>query len=111
MIALFAVRSFRDWLNWWGYPLLLAGLLSMSLSALSGLIAAGIFQLFIAPVFPVLIPQEIVSIFRDLTATIVHNAVRPALFIAGVMAFFGLMMVGLAFLLRLRVQQGQQYVR
>ena len=111
MIALFAVRSFRDWLNWWGYPLLLAGLVSMSVSALSGLIAAGTFQLFIAPVFPDLIPQEIVNIFRDLTATIVYNAVRPTLFIAGIMAFFGLLMVGLAFLLRMRVQQGQQYVR
>jgi hypothetical protein len=111
MIALFAVRSFRDWLNWWGYPLLLAGLLSMFLSALSGLIAAGTFQLFIAPVLPDLIPQEIVSIFRDLTATIVHNAVRPTLFIAGILAFFGLMMVVLAFLLRMRTQKSQQYVR
>jgi len=111
MIALFAVRSFRDWLNWWGYPLLLAGLVSMSLSALSGLIAAGTFQLFIAPALPDLIPQEIVSIFRDLTATIVRNAVQPTLLIAGSMAFFGFMMVVLAFLLRMRGQQSPQYVR
>jgi hypothetical protein len=111
MIALFAVRSFRDWLNWWGYPLLLAGLASMSLSALSGLIAAGTFQLFIAPALPDLIPQEIVSIFRDLTATIVRNAVQPTLLIAGIMAFFGFAMVLLAFLLRMRGQQSSQYLR
>jgi len=111
MIALFAVRSFWDWLNWWGYPLLLAGLFSMSLSALSGFIAAGIFQLFIAPVFPNLIPREIVDVFRDLTATIVRSAVRPTILVAGVMAFFGFVMVLLAYLLRKRLQRDPQYVR
>lgn len=110
-VALFAVRSFGDWLNWWGYPLLLAGLLSMSISALSGFIAAGLFQLFIAPVFPGFIPREIVDIFRNLTATIVHNALRPTLLIAGIIAFFGFVMVLLAFLLRRRLQKGPQYVR
>ena len=111
VMALFAVRSFWDWLNWWGYPLLLAGLISMSLSAVSGFIAAGIFQLFIAPVFPDLIPQEIVDIFRDLTATIVHNALQPTLLIAGIVAFFGFVMVLLAFLLRKRLRKDPQYVR
>jgi hypothetical protein len=111
MIALFAVRSFWDWLNWWGYPILLAGLLSMSLGALSSFIAAGIFQLFIAPVFPNLIPREIVDVFRDLTATIVRSAVRPTILVAGVMAFFGFVMVLLAYLLRKRLQTDPQYVR
>jgi hypothetical protein len=111
MVALFAVRSFWDWLNWWGYPMLIAGTISLFISALSGFIAAGTFQLFIAPVFPDLIPPAIVSVFRDLTATIVRNALQPSLLIAGVMAFFGFIMVVLALVLRSRLRKNPQYVR
>lgn len=108
MVALFAVRSFEDWLNWWGYPLLIAGMVSLFLSALSGLISAGIFQFFIAPVMPDLIPREIVNIFRDLTATIVYNAVAPTLVFAGIMVFIGFVMAALAFLLRGNLRKGPQ---
>lgn len=111
MVTLFGVRSFRDWLNWWGVLLFIAGLISLSLSAMSGFIASGTFQLFIAPVFPDFIPREIVTIFQELTATIVHNAVAPTMLIAGVMAFFGLVMILVAFLLRGRLRKDPQYVR
>ena len=110
MLTLFAVRSIGDWLNWWGYPFLLTGLVSMFLGALSGPIAAVIFQLFIAPVLPVAFPREIVDVFRDLTGRIVGNAMQPTLLIAGVMALCGLIMVALAFLLRRRLQPRQRYI-
>jgi len=111
MVALFAVRSFEDWLNWWGYPFLIAGLVSLFISALSGFIAAGTFQFFIAPVIPDIVPREIVNVFRDLTATIVRNAVAPTLIVAGIMAFLGFIMVVLAFLLRGKLRRNPQYVR
>jgi len=111
ILTLFAVRSLRDWLNWWGFPLLLAGLVSLFIGFLSGPIAAGIFQLFIAPAFPDALPQEIVNVFRDLTGRIVGNALQPTLLIAGVMALCGLIMIGLAFLLRNRLQPRNRYMR
>lgn len=111
LMTALAVRSLRDWLTWWGFPMFLAGLASMSLTALSGLFAAGTFQLLIAPALPNAIPPEIVIIFRDLTATIVRNALRPTLLAAGVMALAGLIMVVLTFLLRERFQQARFYNR
>jgi len=105
VVTALAVRSLRDWLTWWGYPLLLAGLFSMFLSALSGLIAAGTFQLFIAPVLPNAFPQDIVNVFRELTATIVRNAVQPTLLIAGGLTLIGLIMIAMTFLLRSRFQK------
>jgi len=111
MLTLFAVRSIGDWLNWWGYPFLLAGLFSMFLGALSGPIAAVTFQLFIAPVLPDALPQEIVNVFRDLTGRIVGNTLQPTLLIAGVIMFCGLIMVTLAFLLRKRLQPRQRYIK
>jgi hypothetical protein len=80
-------------------------LFSMFLSALSGLIAAGTFQLFIAPVLPNAFPQDIVNVFRELTATIVRNAVQPTLLIAGGLTLIGLIMIAMTFLLRSRFQK------
>jgi len=109
VITALVVRSFKDWLNWWGYPLLFAGLISMSLSALSRPLAAGIFQVFIAPALPEALPMEIVDVFKDLTATIVHNSVQPTLLVAGIMALIGLILVAMAFLLRRRFQKSPVY--
>ena len=111
LLTLLAVRSLMDWLNWWGYPLLLAGLLSLSLGALSGPVASLTFRIFIAVALPDIIPPGIVNLFRELTAAIIRNALRPALLIAGIMAFLGLIMIALTFLLRQRLQKGSQYVR
>jgi hypothetical protein len=108
-ITALAVRSLNDWLTWWGYPLLAAGLISLSLSAMSGLLAAGTFQLFIAPVLPGALPPEIVGVFRDLMAAIVRNALRPSLLLAGIMAWIGLVMVAFIFLLRKRFQKDPTY--
>jgi hypothetical protein len=101
-ITALAVRSLRGWLNWWGYPLLLAGFISMSLSALSRSLASGIFQLFIAPALPAVLSPDMVDVFKDLTAAIVHDALQPTLLMAGIMALIGLIMVAVAFLLRKR---------
>ena len=101
-ITILAVRSFRGWLNWWGYQLLLAGFISMSLSALSRPLSAWIFQVFIVPALPEVLPADIVDVFKDLTATIIHNALQPTLLMAGMMALIGLIMVAIAFLLRKR---------
>lgn len=111
LMTVLAVRSLKDWLSWWGYPLLLAGLFSMSLGALSGPMASLTFQIFIATALPDFLPQGIVNLFRELTAVIVRNALRPTLLVAGLMAFFGLVMVVLTFLLRQRLQKNSLYVR
>jgi hypothetical protein len=96
VISAFAVRSLNDWLTWWGYPLLLAGLVSISLGAVSGPTAALTFRIFIVSALPDAFPPEILDVFRDLTASIVRNAVRPILPMAGLMALIGLIMVLIA---------------
>lgn len=105
VISAFAVRSLNDWLTWWGYPLLLAGLVSMSLGAVSGPTAALTFRIFIVSALPDAFPPEILDVFRDLTATIVRNAVRPILPMAGLMTLIGLIMVAVKFLLWLRTHK------
>jgi len=110
-ITAFAVRSVQSWLTWWGYPFLLGGLLSMTLSVVSAPIAALTFRVFIGSILPDALPPEILNVFRDLTAAIVRNAVRPTLPIAGLLALVGLIMVALTFLLRIRLQKSAKYTR
>lgn len=108
VITALAVRSLYDWLTWWGYSFLLAGLISMFLGVISGPIAAFTFRVFIASVLPDAFSPEIVDVFKDLTATIVRNAVQPTLLVAGIMALIGLIMVTLTFLFRERLRKGSQ---
>jgi hypothetical protein len=104
-ITVLIVRSFKDWLTWWGYPFLFAGIFSIALSALSRPLAAWMFQVFVAPVLPEAIPTDFVDIFKDLFASIVYNAIQPTVLIAGILALIGLSMVTVALLFRVQLQK------
>lgn len=107
VITALVVRSLHSWLTWWGYPFLAAGLVSMFLSMMSGPMASLMFRFFIVPALPEALPPDIVSVFQDLTATIIRDAVQPILLVAGIMALIGLIMIALTFLLRKRLQHAQ----
>jgi hypothetical protein len=104
-ITVLAVRSFGGWLNWWGYPFLFAGLVSLSLTALSRPLSALIFQFLLVPLLPGTLPPDVMNVFRDLVASIVYHAVRPTLIGAGILALVGFGMVAIAFLFRKRLQK------
>ena len=106
-ITALVVRSLHSWLTWWGYPFLIAGIASMFLSMMSGPVTSVMFRFFIVPALPEALPPDIVSVFQDLTATIIRDAVQPVLLAAGIMALIGLIMVALTFLLRKRLQPTQ----
>lgn len=93
LVTAVAVRSFVDSLNWWGYSLLLAGLVSMAFTLLSRPLTALAVQLFITPALPDILPAGVIEIFRDLAATIAYNAVLPTMKTAGMIALIGLGMV------------------
>ena len=100
MITIFAVRSLGGWLNWWGYPLLFAGLFSMALTAISGPLAAWMFETFVAPVFPETLPLDILDMLEGVVATIAYDAVQPTVGVAGIMALIGLLMIAITFMVR-----------
>ena len=111
LITVLAVRSFRDWLVWLGYPLLLAGLVSMLLGGVSGWLASGLFRFAVSPRLPETLSADIVDVFSDLMASIVHNALSPVVLQAGVVALAGLVMVALAMLIRMLKTRSQNQVK
>jgi hypothetical protein len=109
IIPVLVVRSFRSFLNWWGYPLLFAGLISLFLSAISAPLSSLTFQLLFVPALPPVFPADLLEMLRGLTEAIVRNALQTALLVAGVMILLGLIMVALGFLLRGISQKAPQY--
>lgn len=98
IIPILVVRSFHGWLNWWGYPVLFAGLISLFLGALSAPLSSLTFQVLFAPVLPAAFPTDFLDMFRSVTAAIVRNAIQPVLLVAGIMILAGLVMLALGFL-------------
>ncbi len=101
-VAVFAVRSVRGLLLWWGVPCLLAG----GAAALFALPGAGLgdwfFQLVIAPSMPpdvpVLAVQTLVSLITALVQVVLGAALKAALWLA----LGGLAALVLSFFLRKR---------
>ena len=100
IILVLVVRSFHAWLNWWGYPVLFAGVISLFLGVLSAPLSSLTFQVLFAPALSAVFPAGFLEMFRGITATIVRNAIQPVLLMAGIMILAGLVMVALGFLLR-----------
>lgn len=73
LITLFAVRSLKSWMRWWGIPIFVSGMISFGLgiSALPAFNTAWI--MFIVPRIPPFIPADIAGIGRELVRSFVHT--------------------------------------
>lgn len=104
MITLLAVRSLRDWLVWWGYPLLFAGFISVLFAWISAPLASGFYQIVIGPSLPEQMPPDIAIVIKDLVVSIIRNAIQPVVILGAFTAFVGLLMVISNFLFGERLQ-------
>ena len=109
VILVLIVRSLPGWLNWWGYPLLFAGLGTLFVGAMSAPISSLAFQILFAPALPAVFPADLLKMFKGLTAAIVRDAIRPVWLVAGTMILVGLVMVGYGFLLKGRIRRTPTY--
>jgi hypothetical protein len=77
-LTLLAVRSLKDWLKWWGWPFLAAGVLG----ALSGFGGAPVLRLaaedFLARRVPISLPPELAQAVRGVVEAALREMLRPA---------------------------------
>jgi hypothetical protein len=101
-IAVFAVRSLRDLLVWWGWPLLITGglaaLIALVGSPLVGTILQLIFQIYGAAFLPPLLASAIGETARAVASQMLIPVILQGFFLAGV----GIVMVIVGTLLRNR---------
>ncbi len=94
-VTLFAVRSLKSWMRWWGIPIFFAGAIALGLgiAALPALNTA--WTMFVIPRIPPYIPPDIAGIGQELVRFIVHAitegiALRAVILLAiGLAAWIG----------------------
>jgi hypothetical protein len=93
LIAVFAVRSFRGWMFWWGIPCLIVGAVSVVLAL--PVVPAGkwIFADFVVPHLPAEVPAAALDALAGLVLAVLQSVMNAALHSAGALAIGGLVAV------------------
>ena len=101
-IAVFAVRSVRDLLLWWGWPLLITGGLAAMIALVGSPLIGAILQLVIQIYGAAFLPPLLASAIAETASAVASQMLLPAIVQGFVLAVIGLMMLILGLLLRKR---------
>lgn len=92
-LTIFAVRGLIDWLNWWGWPFLFTGVLSL-LVALPGAFLVGlIIQWILERQVGRFLPPGLLTTLRETISAIASEILEPVIIIGFVLAGMGLLMI------------------
>lgn len=75
LLTMVAVRSLKDWLNWWGIPLFITG----GLTAFTGLVGAPIFGAALRGILSNQLPALLLGLANDLASTMLQALLLPIL--------------------------------
>ncbi len=92
-IAVFAVRSFRDLLLWWGWPLLITGGLAALIALVGSPLVGWLLQIMIQIYGAALIPPMLASTIGETTSAVARQMLSPVVIQGFLMAMIGLLMV------------------
>lgn len=76
-ITIFAVRSWKDWLNWWGIPLLLGGLFSLAIAGAVNPLLNWAFKTFAVTRLPSSMPVSLAEAIRELISAVMTGVTTP----------------------------------
>ena len=95
-ITLFAVRSLVDWLAWWGWPFMIAGVSSVLIGLVGAPLVSWILQLLIQNQGTIPIPPILASSIAETTGAVARQILIPVLVQGAILGFAGLGMAVLA---------------
>ena len=98
-VALFAVRSIRDFLVWWGWPLLIAGAISAVLGLVGSPLVGWFLQFMIQTQGAAFIPPLLAPIIGETATAVASQMLIPVAVQGVVIAMIGLVMVIIGLLL------------
>jgi len=100
-IVIFAVHTFRDLLIWWGWPLMIAGGISVLLALFGSPLIGWILQLVIQRQGAIFIPPVLAASLGETASAVARQMLQPVMIEGFIVGFVGLGMVVIAtFLLR-----------
>ncbi len=110
-ITLLVVRTFKSWLTWWGWPLLLAGLVG----ALAGFSGAPLFRMLVehrlTTRFPIAIPADAAVAIGGVLDQVLREMLGPAAWEGLGLAVVGLAMILVSACLSARGKRGSGFPR
>ncbi len=90
LVTLFAVRSFKSLMRWWGIPIFVSGVLALVLGLLTLPLLNLSWTEYILPHIPSYIPANIASLGLDLARSIFHTISKEIILQAVILLGFGL---------------------
>jgi len=92
-IAVFAVRTLREWLIWWGWPFMITGVISAFIALVGSPLIGGILQLLIQKQGTIFIPPVLAASIAETTSAVARQMLAPVLLQGFILAVLGLGMV------------------
>lgn len=92
-LTIFAVRSLMDWLQWWGYPFLLTGGMSVLIAVIGTPLVGILVQSILEFYGSGLIPPILFSAIREAISAVTGEILRPVFYESLILAGIGFSMV------------------
>ena len=102
MVTLFGVRSLKGFLQWWGIPLLIVGLIALACSSLVPLLVDWGITAYGSTLLPGGISPELVGLVFDLVSFVLRSVAGLIALEAGVLAVVGFVFVIVSLFVRKR---------
>jgi hypothetical protein len=101
-ITIIAVRTFKDWLVWWGWPLTLTGLFGIPLNIIVAPFFRWIMEVWLSKHLTLSIPAEIAASLRTVVEAAFRDMLKPAVGESVVLFILGLAMIIISAILTFR---------
>jgi hypothetical protein len=103
-IAVFAVRTLREWLIWWGWPILITGAMSVFTALVGSPLIGWILQLLIQNQGKIFIPSILATSIGETASAVARQMLAPVVIEGFILAFLGLgMLIASMFILRQKI--------
>lgn len=99
-VAVFGVRSARDFLVWWGWPLLITGASSAVVALIGAPAISLLLQFLMQTQGAIFLPPLLASTIAETASAVAGQILSPVTLQGFVMAAIGLLMVGISFFIR-----------
>jgi hypothetical protein len=107
-LTLLAVNSFKSWLDWWGFPFLITGLLASLISLGGAPLIGGLLKRFITQRADAYLPEVLMDYAGDLASAMTQAIMRPVLLQGIGLAVIGsIMMLASRYMARKSVLKNQ----
>ena len=98
LLTLVVVRTVRDWLVWWGWSLLVTGLIGLPSTLLAGPILAWLFQRLILQRLSMALPSAVTDSLRLIVGATIGEMLKPVLVESAALLLIGLAMATVSYL-------------